>query len=179
MPSQRRQAFVDHAISVMTAGKSTARTSTIRETSARPGSTVSGLVIASNDHYVAIAATARTFAVLEQSKLSHPVLPGGPSQGRRGERARCCSYCEAWARSLAVGHALRSRALAFSPFAARASIVPVGGGDDDHAHPALVVSISLLIPNGSRDVVVRFESARKRRAACGMVASGALRLSAP
>jgi len=76
MPSLRRQSFVDHAILVMSGTKSSTLTSAIREERTRPGSSLSGVVLAATEHYVAITASARTFAVVERSKLSNPVLPG-------------------------------------------------------------------------------------------------------
>ncbi len=51
-------------------------TSVIREERTRPGSSISGVVLAATENYVAIRASPRTFAVVERSKLSNPVLPG-------------------------------------------------------------------------------------------------------
>jgi cell filamentation protein len=83
-PSDERRAFVEHARDAMRAAKTTILTSAIDEQVARAGAIVSGRVIASDDRYVALATGPRSFAVLEQGKLSRKVAIGDRVKARVG-----------------------------------------------------------------------------------------------
>ncbi len=83
-PSDERSAFVSQARDAMRAAKTTILTSAIAEQPARTGAIVSGRVIAADGRYVALATGPRSFAVLEQEKLTHPVAVGDRVKARVG-----------------------------------------------------------------------------------------------